>query len=95
MKSYLEEVCIYETMKKETHDFLLEKYKHEIQTQREMIGSIREEAFKPYDRFNPEKFEYLQKVCEDYTCKLWFLFNFDAEQYEIRKKNEIYRRKNS
>ena len=86
MKSYLEEACIYKTMEKETHDFLLEKFKHEIKTQREMLASIREESFKPYDQFNPEKFEYLQKVYEDYTCKLWFLFNFDAEQLEIRKK---------
>ena len=86
MKSYLEEACIYKTMKKETYDFLLEKFKHEIKTQREMIGSIREEAFKPEHLFDPKKFEYLQKVYEDYTCKLWFLFNFDAEQIEIRNK---------
>lgn len=86
MKNYLEEVCIYKTMTQKTYDFLLEKYKHEIKTQREMIGSIREEAFKLDHLFNPEKFEYLQKVYEEYTGNLWFLFNFDAEQIEIRNK---------
>lgn len=71
-------------MKQETYNFLLEKYKHEIQTQREMLGSIRQETVKPH--LNTEKFEYLQKVYEEYTGNLWFLFNFDAEQIEIRNE---------